>query len=181
MRIIYRKIVLRYLIYIQQGYYKLYDRSRCRGFETQRRCHQKSKTGGISGPTKRTYVLQFFFKKRETTHCKTLDHMCAKHWWTTKYFLCGQWSAPEEITRQYLFPHHMQPTYSYIYNRSNVNLKQCWDTLLLFISCTQVTSVFSCVQFHTTWQHQRNSRRIHLFLSICLQNWKKEKFTHEYP
>ena len=33
------------------------------GFETQRRCHVKSKTG-ISGPTKRTCVLQFFFTIR---------------------------------------------------------------------------------------------------------------------
>ena len=34
------------------------------GFEAQRRRHQKSKNRGISGPTKRTYVLQnFFFKK----------------------------------------------------------------------------------------------------------------------
>ena len=40
------------------------------GFETQRRHHQKSKTG-ISGPTKRTYVLQIFFKKKQQTN-KTL-------------------------------------------------------------------------------------------------------------
>ena len=33
------------------------------GFETQGRCHQKSKAGGISGPTKRTYVLQKNFLK----------------------------------------------------------------------------------------------------------------------
>ena len=32
------------------------------GFETQRRHHQKSKTG-ISGPIKKTRVLQKFFKK----------------------------------------------------------------------------------------------------------------------
>ena len=32
------------------------------GLETQRRCHQKSKTG-ISGPIKRTCVLQKFLKK----------------------------------------------------------------------------------------------------------------------
>ena len=31
-------------------------------FESQRRCHQKSKNRGISGP-KRTYVLQLFLKK----------------------------------------------------------------------------------------------------------------------
>ena len=33
------------------------------GFETQRRCHQKSKTGIVSGPHKRTYVPQIFYKK----------------------------------------------------------------------------------------------------------------------
>ena len=32
-------------------------------FETQRRHHQKSKTGGISGPKKRTHVLETFKKK----------------------------------------------------------------------------------------------------------------------
>ena len=31
------------------------------GSETQRRHHQNSKAGGISGPTNRTYVLQRFF------------------------------------------------------------------------------------------------------------------------
>ena len=35
------------------------------GFETQRRRHQKSKTGvSISGPTKRTYVLQNFLLRK---------------------------------------------------------------------------------------------------------------------
>ena len=34
------------------------------GFETQRRRHQKPKNRGISGPTKRTYVHQIFFKKK---------------------------------------------------------------------------------------------------------------------
>ena len=34
------------------------------GFETQRRYHQKSKNRGISGPTKRTNVLQKIFEKR---------------------------------------------------------------------------------------------------------------------
>ena len=33
------------------------------GFETQRRCHQKSKTGVSVAQQKKTYVLQIFFKK----------------------------------------------------------------------------------------------------------------------
>ena len=36
------------------------------GFETQRRCHQKFKNRSISGPTKRTYVLQKFVIKKGT-------------------------------------------------------------------------------------------------------------------
>ena len=35
------------------------------GFETQRRHHQNSKNRGISGPTKRTYILQNFEKKKK--------------------------------------------------------------------------------------------------------------------
>ena len=35
------------------------------GFETQVRRHQESETGSTSGPTKRTDVLQTFYKKKE--------------------------------------------------------------------------------------------------------------------
>ena len=40
-----------------------------RGFEAQRRCHQKSKTGGISGHTKKEeHAAQFAFY---LVHCET--------------------------------------------------------------------------------------------------------------
>ena len=42
------------------------------GYETQGRCHQKSKTGVCL--TKRTYVTIFFKKKKKTT--KTLLRLC---------------------------------------------------------------------------------------------------------
>ena len=40
------------------------------GFETQRRHHQKSKNRGISGPTKRTHVLQILFFKKMFIGCE---------------------------------------------------------------------------------------------------------------
>ena len=40
------------------------------GFETQRRHHQKSKNRDISGPTKRTHVLQILFFKKMFIGCE---------------------------------------------------------------------------------------------------------------
>ena len=112
-------------------------------FETQRRCHQKSKTG-YQWPHKRTHVLHFVLK-RDTTHprphgCKTLMNNQVLFRWSVKCFRNNNYP---------LFISSTHATNSQL-DRTNANLKQCWDALLLFRSCTQVISVFSCVQFQTT-------------------------------
>ena len=60
------------------------------GFETHCRCHQKSKTGGISGPTKRTCVFQKIFEKKLLMrNCKALCWLSDIMWWVNRIFQPG--------------------------------------------------------------------------------------------